>query len=740
MKYRSISACGVFLLSISAAYAANPELPTREIPRASSPIVVDGQLDDPAWNDALRVSLDWETSPAENIPARVETTALLLYTEDTFHAAFIAKDPEPERIRARLADRDRMFQDDFVGVVLDTFNDERRAFEFFVNPLGVQGDLFQDDVRQREDSSFNTIWESEGRITDDGYIVEMAIPMRSLRFERSAEPQTWGIDLVRTYPRDERRQFRPQPMDRDRNCYLCKLPKYSGFANAEPGANLEIAPTVTVARNDSRDAAGQPWESGDTDIEPGVDIKWGITPNVIANLTFNPDFSQVEADSAQLDVNNQFALFFDERRPFFLEGQDLFDDEFNIVHTRNISDPDWGAKVSGKEGSHGFGVFMTDDQLTNLIFPGSQGSDFESFEFTSENSAARYRHDIGDDALVGAIATQRSGQGYRNTVTGIDGQWRFTPSNRLKAEVLTSTTEYNDEIIAAQDVQSGEFSDTAAVLDFDHNTRSRFIYSNYRSIGEDFRADLGFLPQVGYEKFVAGGGYRWLGEEDNWYRRLQVNGDFDVTYEDGSGRELEREVEMYTSLQAGMQSYAEVGVIRRMQYFDGVEYDQTVLQSYSEIKPNKTVAMGMFIRGGDAIDFANSRAGRTFRFDPWFNFRIGRHLRIDLDPTYERLNVAGGRLFSARLHEIRATWQFNTRTYVRIISQYSNVSRNPALYLDSVDAKSEDWANQLLFSWKLDPRTVFFAGYSDGHIAVNDENLARVDRTIFLKFSYAWQL
>ena len=740
MTFRILSSCGALLLFSSAAHAANPDIPLREIPRTGSPIVVDAQLDEAAWDKALRVSLDWETQPADNVPARVKTTALLMYTEDAFYAAFIAEDPEPEKIRARLTDRDRMFQDDFVGVVLDTFNDERRAFEFFVNPLGVQGDLFQDDVAQREDSSFNAIWDSAGRITDTGYVVEMAIPMHSLRFEKSEQPQVWGIDLVRTWPRDERHQFRAQRMDRDRNCYLCKISKYSGFAGADPGANLEISPTLTAVRSDTRDAAGQPWDEGEVDVEPGVDMKWGITPNVIANLTLNPDFSQVEADSAQLDVNNQFALFFNERRPFFLEGQDLFDDMFDVVYTRNVADPDWGAKVSGKEGSHGFGVFTTDDQVTNLIFPGSQGSSFESFEFESENAAARYRYDVGEDALVGAIATRRSGAGYRNSVNGVDGQWRFTPSDRLKAEVLTSTTEYNDEIVASQGGSVDAFSDTAAVIDYNHNTRNNFIYSNYRNVGQDFRADLGFLPQVGFEKFVAGGGYRWLGEEEDWYRRLQLNGDFDVTYEDGSGRELEREFEMYASMQSGMQSFLELGVIRRMQYFEGVEYDQTLLQSYSEIKPNKTVAMGMFIRGGDAIDYANSRAGRQFLVDPWFNFRIGRQLFIDFDPTFERLNVAGGRLYTARLHEIRATWQFNTRTYVRVISQYSNVTRNTALYIDAVDAQSEDWANQVLFSYKLNPRTVFFAGYSDGHMSVNSADLAKVDRTIFLKFSYAWQL
>ncbi|MDX1444216.1 MAG: DUF5916 domain-containing protein, partial [Gammaproteobacteria bacterium] len=477
MKKTATASFWGIIFAISPAFGANPDIPMRDVPRVSSDVIIDGRIDPAEWQGALHVELRYETTPAENIPARVPTTALLMYSQETLYVAFEAKDPRPELIRARLSDRDRMFQDDQVGIVIDTFNDERRAFQFFANPLGVQGDLFFDDVNGSQDASFNAIWDSAGRLTSDGFEVEMAIPMHSLRFEFSEDSQVWGIDLVRIWPRGERRQFRWQTMDRDRNCYLCKIPKYRGFAGADPGSNFELNPTVTVARSDERDGLGDPWREGDVDVEPGLDMRWGITPNVIANATLNPDFSQVEADNAQLAVNNQFALFFNERRPFFLEGQDLFEEEFNIVHTRNIADPDWGAKVTGKEGNHGFGAVLPDDQLTNLIVPGSQGSDFESYEFESRNAAARYRYDIGTDALVGGIATERSGNGYRNEVVGVDGQWRFTPSDRLKAEVLRSTTEYNDEILADFSEPPGSFSDTAALLDYNHNTRERFIYS-----------------------------------------------------------------------------------------------------------------------------------------------------------------------------------------------------------------------------------------------------------------------
>src|SRR5690606_19334805 len=149
-------------------------------------------------------------------------------------------------------------------------------------------------------------------------------------------PQVWGIDFMRTYPRDERHQFRMYAADRNLACYLCEFQKFSGFAGIQAGKSFEIAPTVTASSTRGRPNYGEPFDSADNDVEPGLDLSWGITPNVIVNATLNPDFSQVEADAAQLDVNNQFALFYDERRPFFLEGQDLFDDSFDVVYTRNI--------------------------------------------------------------------------------------------------------------------------------------------------------------------------------------------------------------------------------------------------------------------------------------------------------------------------------------------------------------------------------------------------------------------
>ena len=173
--------------------------------------------------------------------------------------AFDARDPDPSSIRAYLRDRDSAFNDDFVGVVLDTFNDQRRAFEFFVNPFGVQMDLIQDDVSRNESSSWNAIWDSAGEINERGFTVEIAIPFSQLRFPSVAGEQTWGIDVLRFRPRTQRARISNNAQDRNRSCYLCQFGKFTGFANAEPGKAIEVVPTLTAARTDSRrvDASGR---------------------------------------------------------------------------------------------------------------------------------------------------------------------------------------------------------------------------------------------------------------------------------------------------------------------------------------------------------------------------------------------------------------------------------------------------------------------------------------------------
>jgi hypothetical protein len=203
------------------------------------------------------------------------------------------------------------------------------------------------------------------------------------------------------------------PRDRSNNCYMCQALKIKGFEGASPGRNIEINPTLIGARTDHRpDFPGGDFEKRDQDAEAGLTARWGMTPNLTLSLTANPDFSQVEADAMQLDINQPFALFFPERRPFFTEGTDFFGALKNIIYTRTIRDPSWGIKLTGKEGNHTIGAYALRDGVTNFIFPGSQGSSSASLDRSNMSSVFRYKLDLGSRYTVGLIATDREGKGF----------------------------------------------------------------------------------------------------------------------------------------------------------------------------------------------------------------------------------------------------------------------------------------------------------------------------------------
>jgi hypothetical protein len=703
---------------------------------------VDGVLEEDVWARAEKWELPHQTYPGDNLPAQVRTEVQVVYDDERIYIAFHCHDPEPANIRAHLSDRDAAFSDDFVGIVLDTFNDERRGFEFFVNPLGVQMDLSINDVGGGEDETWDALWSSGARITPSGYTAEMSIPFTSLRFRRAAGDQTWGLDLLRVYPRDQRFILRLQKQDRNRNCYLCQISKLNGLSGITPGRNLEIDPTVTTQRTDEREddfPAGNV-ESGDFDFEPGVTARWGMTPNLTLNAALNPDFSQIEADVAQLDVNTQFALFFPEKRPLFLEGADFFTTPLTAVYTRTVADPQWALKLSGKEGRNALGFFVARDDITNLIIPGSQGSDLTSLDENNSSGVLRYRFDIGKSSTIGALWAGREGDAYSNHVVGADAFFRFTPKDRISAQFLGSRTRYPESIVTDFDQPSGSFQDRALYFDYVHSSRNWWWHAGYTDVGEDFRADSGFLPQVGYRRPIAGIERTVWGPKGSWYSRFFVGGDWDRTIEQ-TGQELEEEFEAWFGIYGPRQSFLFLGGGTRDIFFDGVQFrGHNFLNFFFEMRPVGDFYFNIDGSVGDRVDFANTREGDRVWLEPKVLWNLGRHLKLEIDHTYEHLDEEGGRLFTANLSQLKAIYQFDIRTFVRVILQYTDVRRNADLYVDEVEPESRDLFTQLLLGYKINPQTVFFVGYSDTRLGDERVDLKQQNRTVFVKLGYAWLL
>lgn len=709
-----------------------------QIPRITTPPVIDGSIGELEWAAAERVLLDIETTPGENIPAQVTSEALIMEDGETLYVAFISWDPDVTQIRAFYRDRDDVRNNDRVGIVLDTFNDERRAYEFYANPFGVQMDAINDDVNNRYDSSWNAIWDSAGRINDDNYTVEMAIPLKQLRFSEGLQQQTWGINFVRRYPRDRDYNISNRPRNLNISCYLCDIGKAQGFADLEPGRNLEVIPTVTTSYIENRDPAVDDWEADDLDPQASLDVRWGINQNLYLNATVNPDFSQVEADRTILDTNTTFSIFVPERRTFFLDGADYFNTYLNLVHTRNIAAPDYGAKLTGKSGNHTYGMLAANDTSTSFLIPRSLSSSVATLgEVESDVSIFRYRYDIMANSTLGAVVTNREADGYRNTVTGIDGVFQLTNTDIVTVQSLHSESRYPVAIQNRYD-QRPELSDQTHVIDYRHRDRRWDWWINYVDYGEDFRADLGFINQVDFRRLTVRAGHTWRWD-DGFFNRIWFAADWDKTY-DQSGLNLEEELEFFVEMDGPLQSRLSGLFGGSKTYWNGKYFDEQFNQIQLNFRPTADLFLNMYVRVEDVVDFANTRLGRSLRLGPEITYNWGPHLQLNLEHTLQEFDVDDGRLFTANLTDARVTYQFSARSFLRFTLQYTDQDRDPSLYIRPTQSRSRTLASQLLYSYRINAASRFFVGYSDSGFQDDAyDSIEATNRTLFAKFSYAWQ-
>ncbi len=710
-----------------------------QIPRTDERLRIDGELDEAVWSSALVLSLEVEVSPGENVPAPVRTEVLLIHSGSHLYAAFRCHDPDPGAIRAHLSDRDILEGDDYVSIVLDTFNDERRCYTLLVNPLGVQGDMIEAESGgdNPRDWSWDAIWNSAGRTTAWGYTVELAIPFTQLRFQRSTGSQIWGFDAVRFYPRSRNHLIGAFPRDRSNNIYLSQALKIEGFAGVSPGRNIELYPTVTGVRTDER--ASMPdgeFDRAHQDAEVGLTAGWGITPNMTLNATLNPDFSQVEADAMQLDINQPFALYYREQRPFFIEGYDFFDTLKDAVYTRTMRDPEWGLKLTGKVGDNTIGGYVVRDNLTNLIFPGPENSRSTSLATESTAGVLRYRRDLGPRHTIGALATHRQAAGYSNQVVGLDTDVRISRSDQIQLQVLGSRTGYPDSIDTGFDQPGDTFTGHYLALEYDHTTRTAGWWLDFDHVSDDFRADLGFIPRVGFRNVEGGVNWSWNPEPGDWWSLFRLGGEFNY-YEKGSGQWLERGGQIWGLYVGPLQSNLMVRVNRSEEAYGGSEYSLTEYYLGGGFRPHADLRLGLSIAAGDRIDYANNRPADGIMIAPSLLWNPGEHLHLSASHMHEKLTIPGGELYTAGVTNLRTVYQFTVRTFLRAIVQYVAYDRNTALYTFAIAPEYRHLFTQLLFSYTINPRTVFYLGYSDNGYGSEQYSLTRADRTVFTKLGYA---
>ncbi len=382
------------------------------ISRAAGPIAVDGDLGDSGWAGTTRVETFYETNPGDNVAPKVRTVARLAYDDRFLYAALECDDPEPAKIRAPFSQRDALGSEtDYGGIILDTRNDGRTAILFLANPRGIQYDAVTDDGN--EDSSPDFFWDSAGRITPSGWSLEIRIPFSSLRYDRK-DPQTWGVLLYRNWPRAFRYQMFSAKLPRGRNCFICSENVLTGLSGLPPGGNIVVAPYVTASQETVPRGNGDGLVGRPAEFDGGLDVKWTPSAGVALDGTLNPDFSQIESDVAKIGVNERFALFYPEKRPFFLEGVDLLSTPVTAVYTRSITSPRWGLRGTGKLDSTSWTALVAYDRGGgSVILPGPNGSEFADQDFASLDIVGRVRHDLGR-SFVSLLVTDKEVSGGGN--------------------------------------------------------------------------------------------------------------------------------------------------------------------------------------------------------------------------------------------------------------------------------------------------------------------------------------
>jgi len=737
-RYQFLTVSITFLLVASSICPAGADAgkTPRHVPRIDAKIKLDGKLDEQAWTEALVLELQYETSPAENVAAIVKTEVLVFHDARNIYFGFRCYDPEPSAIRAHFGDRDRIGNDDLVNINLDTFNDERRNYYVGCNACGSQRDGIE--AQDYGDWTWDAIWDCAGEINDIGYTLEFEIPFSSLQFQRVDGPQIWGLDISRWYPRSVRHRLGLVPLDRSVNSYQAQFLKITGFEGITPGTNLELVPTLTALKTDSRDSLSDAdFSTSDGKADVGVTARWGVTPNFTLSGTANPDFSQVEADSRQLDINEPFALWYPEKRPFFIEGVDFFRSKLNVVYTRTLRDPVWGIKLTGKEGSNTVGAYLVKDDLTNLIFPGSQSSQATSLSMNSKAAVFRYKRDIGSRYTVGALLTDREGEEYHNRVLGVDGILRVTNTDRISFQALGSTTGYPAAVSEDFNQPMDDFGDYALSIKYDHSTRSLSWWANFEEIGPDFRADLGYMPQVGYRNVEGGLNYLWIAAPGKWWSEVAVGNDLNYL-EDQDGNLLIKNVSVWLNYIGMMQSYLQARASKWCEAYNGEEFDLTEVIFNGMMAPKAGLEFQLFSRIGDRIDYANTRSGSRILLSPSLSVNAGRHMKFSYNHTFERMSSGGGHLYTAHIGQATAIYQLNRRTFFRAILQYVDYRYNVENYTYDIDQEQRNLFSQLLFSYKLNPRTVLFLGYSDNYLGNQEFGLTQKDRTFFVKMGYSW--
>ena len=752
-------AIGVLLLCVlgpppaRAESSLNGPRPVLTIPRVDEPPILEDYLNmkpNGAMDGKLaKVEGFIQQVPRDGEPSSQRTEVYLGYDDKNLYAIIIAFDSEPGKIRARMVPRENIFADDFVTMNIDTFYDQRRSYEFWVNPFGIQT-----DVRWTEGgrfaTSFDTLWHSRGKLTDQGYLVWMTIPFKSLRFPSTPE-QTWGITFWRSIPRVNERSSWPHILSRIEG-ELNQAATLRGLENISPGRNIQLIPYGffrSFRALDALDPSQPRFVTDRAQPDAGLDAKFVFKENLALDVTLNPDFSQVESDEPQVTANRRFEVFFPEKRPFFLENTSFFETPINISFSRRIADPQFGIRLTGKTGPYAIGALLADDESPGKRVPMDDPLHGKRARF----AILRINRDLFKQSTLGLIYTDREFAGSSNRVGGLDGRFKLSKNWVASFQGVTSSTQFLDGSRVAgpaydAQLQRGSFFSRQFFYRLEYNDRSPGFRTEpgflrrpdirrvNQSVRYNFRPEGKYLISWGPE-FNSEAVFDHSGTRLDWLHSPGINWEF-------MGRTFFRLFYDATRERLRPQDFPVLPENRDFsrnrkgfgfftEYFPQV----TFRGNYS-----RGTRINFVPPGGQEPVLANLTSG-----DFGVTLRPVTRLRIENSYILERLTgrSRGASIFNNHIVRSKWNWQFNRELSLRVILQYDTLLANPEL---TALETTKNFNADFLLTYLVNPWTALYVGYNSnaqnidllptatGSEIVRTRRFLNDGRQFFVKFSY----
>lgn len=725
-------------------------------------IKLDGYLNEDVWKNATRITNFYTILPVAGNPAKERTAVLLGYDKKNLYIAFICFYDDPSVIRATIAKRDEIFEDDFVLLYLDTFGAGEHAYQFAFNPFGIQGDgIYTEHVG--EDFKPDFIFKSHGRIFQQGYIVEAQIPFSSLNFP-DKNIMDWRFAILRHTQHLNHDTVWPR-FTLNSTDWVGQFGKLSGIRSIQTGKGLEILPEFSSFRVDNYSATDSSLRNGEIKGDPGINIKFGITSGLNLDLTFNPDFSQIESDENKIDINRRKPLFYPEKRPFFLEGTEIFNTPIQAVYTRQLVDPLGGIKLSGRVGEYSIGLLSTVDEYqgTRAFFEQKaeeSGLNYWTPQYKklvdttltakygskkSLNNILRIKRNIFKKSSIGLLATDREFEDSYNRVYGLDARFAFSDNDVLTVQGLYSQSKTI--------ISSKKISDPAFYGKFWHGTDTWNFQLFYNDYAPDFKVENGFIERADIiaNGFREGGLQLWYNFkwQENTLQLLRPY--FYTTRILNHNNEL-IEDNIWTSLffQFDFKTEISLSYYYSKENFGGMTFNKN---SYAVDFKNESLSWlqtELYFYTGDEISYFTNPAFLGYVNSASFSLILKpfNNLIVDLSQKYYRFSGGiNGRneALTQEIPRLKLAWQLDRYFALRLIGERTLLNFEDPFYSF---ANSGKFDFNFLFSYTPSPGTVLFIGYNDFYERGTNtrkgwptfKHFTQAQRGLFMKLSYLFKV